>query len=655
MNRAVELLASRLVVTHTRGEEHDAQCPAHGDRNASLTFAPGQHGGAVLHCHAGCTTEHVLEMLGMSFADISPEPHIVATYAYRSEEGQLLWTTERWEPKTFRQRGLPPPGGRVLYHSEWLPKARELDDTVFVVEGEKDCDTLAQHGHVAVCGVNGAGAWLPQYTEQLRAMDVIVVADADEPGKVHGRAVAKALDGVAERVSLMLPSYGKDISDQLQAGYDLSTLVPLSVEPELGIHRLDSIRERAVSWLWPGYLPVGKLAMIDGDPGDGKSVMTCDLAARFSSGAKLPDGQRARGGPIDVVMISAEDDPEDTIKPRLRVAGADQRRVHLLTSGVVEDQPFNLVRDLPALEAFVTTQHVGLIVLDPLMAFLPPTVDAYRDADVRRALYPLTQMAARSACTVLVIRHLVKQRSKPITAGGGSMGLIGAARVGFLVGRHPEDERKRVFACVKINIGPLPEPLGYKVASSVPGDDFAPPIVSWDTEPLRLTAHEVLTGSDDEEREARVEARTWLYEYLCANHTGATWKDIQYAGKREGHTEITLRRVRNQVAHMVSNPTTPDGTQRKGIFWVVNTVKPAGFRHLQVVPEPEPEDSAEAQGGTEKSAENSQDVLEGSTVPDETTEQPAVCSVCGGSPAVWFVHEQVRRCVAHNPMSYGGK
>lgn len=642
-----------MTVTHQRGDEFDARCPAHDDRSASLTFAAGEHGGAVLHCHAGCSTEKVLGVLGLSFADISPEPRIVATYEYRSEAGELLWTTERWEPKTFRQRGLPPPGGRVLYHSEWLPHARAEGRTVWVVEGEKDADNLATQGEIAVCGVNGAGSWLPQYADQLAGLDVVIIADNDEPGKAHARAVAKSLDGKAGTVSLTLPSYGKDVTDQLDAGYGLDTLVPLSPEAELGIHRLDSIRERQVSWLWPGYLPRGKLVMLDGDPGDGKSVMTCDLAARFSSGAKLPDGQRP-SVPTTVVMVSAEDDPEDTIKPRLRVAGADQRRLHLITSGIVPDAPFSLTRDLPALETFVSGNDVGLLVIDPLMAFLPPDVDAYRDADIRRALHPLTRMAARTGCTVLVVRHLTKARTKPISAGGGSMGLIGAARVGFLVGQHPEDDKKRVIACVKINVGPMPEPLGYEVISSAPHDPFAAPMVRWDREPLKITAQEVLAGGDDEEREARAEARVWLYAYLCKHHSGATWQDIQRAGKREGHTEVTLRRVRNQVAHMVVDPPTPTGQQRKGIFWTVTKVD----RHLQAVPDVAEPAPPEPEAQLEKSAEGPQDLLEGSTIHAPMFQSPtdsANCDVCGASPAVWFVHEQVRRCAAHNPMLYGGE
>lgn len=648
MNRAIELLEQRLDVVRHRGQDIDARCPAHDDRSASLTFAAGEHGGAVIKCHAGCETSAVLSALGMSFAQISPEPHIVATYVYRAEDGTPLWTTERWEPKTFRQRGLPPPGQRVLYHSEWLPTARANDDTVYVVEGEKDANTLAEHGLIGVCGVNGAGSWLPHYAEQLRGLDIVVISDNDDPGKEHARAVAASLDGIAAQVALTLPSFGKDITDQLAAGYGVETLVPLSMDAELGIHRLDSIREREIDWLWPGYLPAGKLCMIDGDPGDGKSVMTCDLAARFSTGAKLPDGQRPTQ-PCDVVMISAEDDPEDTIKPRLRVAGADPRRIHLLTHGIVPNSPFSLTRDLPALEKFITTHHVGLVTIDPLMAFIPEGVDSYRDSDVRRVLFPITQLAARTACTVLVIRHLVKSASKAISAGGGSMGFIGAARVGYLVGRHPEDERKRVLAGVKINVGPMPEPLGYLIESSVAGDRYAPPVVRWDREPLKLTAQELLSTGSDEQREERGDAREWLAEFLRTEYEGASWVEIARAGKKEGHSENTLRNVRKSVAVMQRNPIDRSGRVRRGVFWMAATVQ----RHLTAVPDPDDDED-------ELDDVDEPDEPEGEVVapvaPTVVFRAPAgtSCDICDAEPAVWFEQYEARRCAAHNPMLYGG-
>ena len=639
----IETIAQRLTVTRWRGRVADAKCPAHDDGRASLTFGLGDNGGAVLHCHAGCDPRDILSAIGMTLSDLSPEPHVVASYDYRNEAGELLWHVDRYEPKDFRCRpGLPAAGFRRLYRSEWLPLARERGALVYIVEGEKDADNLAKAGEVAVCGVGGAGSWLPQYTQQLAGLDVVVVADADEPGEAHARSVTRSLDGVAANVSLVSPSFGKDVSDQLAAGYGLNTMVPLSVEETLGVLRADRVREREVSWLWDGYLPLGKMAIVEGDPGDGKSVMTCDLAARFSTGAPLPDGSKPPFGPTDVVMISAEDDPEDTIRPRLRVAGADLKRIHLVVEGTRPGSPFDLSRDLPALEDLVTANQVKLVVIDPLMAFMPATLNAYSDHEVRRALHPMSRMAARNGTSILVVRHLTKGRTKAITAGGGSIAFIGAARVGYLVGPHPDDESKRVLTCVKINVGVKPAALGYRVVGSEAGNDHSPPKVTWDHDPLEMTAQDVLDGTDAmDERDAKAMAKDWLIELLSANHSGMKWQDITRAGKREDHSEATLRRVRRQVAKLVHNPMTIEGTVRTGAYWVLLTAAQRDGH---------PEPPARIPSPTLAAVPELDDGPEFSDLPE-----PGPCDLCGGEPAVPFgPPHNCRRCFAHSPLTYRG-
>lgn len=645
MTSALDRVVGQLHITGQRGDTYDARCPAHDDKRASLTVSPGRNGGTVVHCHAGCEPSAILEALGLTFADISAEPHVVATYVYRDEEGARLWDVDRYEPKTFRCRpGLPPRASRRLYHSEFLPDARSHGMTVYVVEGEKDVENLTKLGEIAVCGVGGAGSWLPQYAEQLRGLDVVIVADKDEPGFAHARAVAHSLDGVAAAVTLVEPSFGKDISDQLDAGYDLATLVPLPVDEILGVYRADRVREREIEWLWPGYLPTGKMVIVEGDPGDGKSVMTCDLAARFSTGSPLPDGSKSPDGPINVAMISAEDDPEDTIVPRLRVAGSDLRRVHLITEGTIPTMPFDLRRDQPALEAFVTANKVRLLVIDPLMAFMPADTNAYSDHEVRRALHPLTKMAMRTGCTLVVVRHLTKGRTKAITAGGGSIAFIGAARVGFLVGPHPEDETKRALSCVKINVAAKPSTLGYRILA----DEREPhiPRVHWDDAPLDVSAQEILDGDEGEDsRSAREDAKDFLDDLLLRNLSGLKWAEIVRLGKIDGHTEITLRRVRRSIAHAERNPADWDGSPRFGTFWLRN--KP----DLKLVqPEDEDEVHPAVKRAREAKAEAETPAL---TVVDIGPKTSGGCDVCGQEPAVTFgAPHNVRRCSTHNPLTY---
>lgn len=617
--------------------QYDARCPAHHDRHASVVFGPGTdretgqaNGKIVLHCHAGCTTQAILDEIDMTLADLQGEPHVVATYPYYDEDGAHLWDVQRWEPKDFRVHPkLPPVAERRLYHSEWLRAARTDARTVWIVEGEKDADSLAKVGEIAVCGVGGAGKWLPVYTAQLVELDVVIVADDDEAGQRHAREVARALDGRAASVALALPAYGKDITDHLDAGYGLDKLVPLSINPNLEIHRADQVLERPISWLWPGFLPRGKLVIIEGDPGDGKSVLTLDLAAKLSRGAELPDGSRCPLGPVSSCLISAEDDPEDTIRPRLRVAGADLKRVTLITGGSTPGEPFDLGGDLEPLEAHVTENKIALVCIDPVMAFLPSTVDSYRDSDVRRVLHPLSRMAMRTDCVVLIVRHLVKGRSKAITAGGGSIGFIGAARVGFLVGPNPEDEAQRVLTCVKINIGQRPEPLAYRVVSSPETPDA--PVIEWSSERPDLSAQDLLDGlSAIDDRDAQSDARGFLAELLEENPTrGWKWADVVKRAKREGHSETALRRVRPQLAAARVNPILPDGTMQRGTWWFARTVDPRRDA------EPAPADEAPAEPADEAPE----------VAPDASSSGP--CDECG-RPGVRYGADL--RCLAHSPL-----
>lgn len=635
MNDRMDHVLAHLPVTGPSGQGYAARCPAHHDTRASLQITPGENGGVALHCHAGCDTQLVIDEAGLAWSDLSPEPHIVARYSYLDEDGSVLYEVERWEPKDFRCRpGLPLRGERRLYHSEWLNSARANARTVYIVEGEKDADTLAEHGEIALCGVGGAGSWLPHYADQLIGLSVVVIADADEPGRDHARAIVSTLDGKAKAVALYEPSFGKDVSDQLDAGYGLDTLIALSEHATLGVLRADHVRERPLTWLWPGYIPTGKLIMVEGDPGDGKSVMTLDLSARLSTGAPFPDGERTEGA-RDVILVSAEDDPEDTIRPRLRVAGANLSRIHMVTGGSVPDSPFDLRRDIGALELLINETNAGMLVIDPLMAFMPADLDAYRDAEVRRALHPVTRMAMRTGCAVVVVRHLNKSRGKAITAGGGSVAFLGAARLGYLIAPHPDVKEKRVLSAVKANISAKPLSLAYEIISCPTGEDL--PVVNWDDQPLDLTAQQLLDGAaGDVDEDMRDEARDWLIEYLSSNHSGAKWMEILRAAKKEGFTDQLMRTVRKGLAEPTKNPTTRDGTVKQGTYWFLIAAKDRG-RHLHVVPEDAPTNDGKPEPA--------------SPAPHL---DPGPCDVCNGEPAVVFASRGVRRCASHNPMTYGG-
>ncbi|MCC6642288.1 MAG: AAA family ATPase, partial [Deltaproteobacteria bacterium] len=284
-----------------------------------------------------------------------------------------------------------------------------------------------------------------------------------------------------------------------------------------------------------------------GDPGLGKSSVTLDLAARVTTGRAMPDGSPGASG--GVVLLSAEDGLADTIRPRLDAAGADVSRVVALASirlDTGERMP-ELPLDLAAVEAAIERVSAVLVVVDPLMAYLGPETNSYRDQDVRRALAPLAALAERSGAAVLVVRHLRKSSGGPAThAGGGSIGIIGAARSGLLVARDPEDDDRRILAPTKSNLGPPAASLAYRI---VPAGDAA--AVEW----LGVTDHSAAdllaaaAAADSEERHAGAEAREWLGGLLLDGPVPAA--EAQRRARADGIADRTLRRAREALGVVI--------------------------------------------------------------------------------------------------------
>ena len=221
-----------------------------------------------------------------------------------------------------------------------------------------------------------------------------------------------------------------------------------------------------VGWLWKPWLPLGKLVTVDGDPATGKSTLLLDLAARVTRSGLMPDGTYA-GTTGAVILLAAEDDLNDTVLWRLMAAGADLSAVHYVQA-VEEnglDRPVSLPLDIDVLEQLVEAKGAKLVIVDVLYEYLDAGVDSYRDPAVRQALHLLAAMADRTAACVVLVRHITKGAGggKAIHAGGGSIGVVGRARVGLMVGYHPDDDSLRVLAPVKSNVAEMPRPLGFRL------------------------------------------------------------------------------------------------------------------------------------------------------------------------------------------------
>jgi len=236
---------------------------------------------------------------------------------------------------------------------------------------------------------------------------------------------------------------------------DLFTLQPASeLEPQ------------AVDWLWPGRLARGKLAILDGDPGMGKSLLSLDLCARLSTGRPLPE-HSSGAQPCTSIVINGEDGAGDMIRPQLAAMGADLDRVFILGPSADNDhESIRIPTHVATLQQSLERSNASLVIIDPIMAFLDAAIAVASDASVRRALAPLAHLARSHGCAIVLVRHLTKLLTfRSLYRGGGSIGIVGVCRSGWLAAQDPQDPDKRVLAQVKNNLAELQPSLAYKIES----------------------------------------------------------------------------------------------------------------------------------------------------------------------------------------------
>jgi hypothetical protein len=224
------------------------------------------------------------------------------------------------------------------------------------------------------------------------------------------------------------------------------------------------VTPRAVNWLWTGYLPLGKPAEIIGDAGQGKSLLIAQLAASITTGAAFPDGSKpAVVG--NVIIISAEDDDEDTLRPRLEAAGADLAKVRLVTQ---RDSLPVLPNEVSKLRHWIIADKAVAVFFDPLDAFLDAKIDANTNSSMRRVSSPISKIARETGAVIIFIRHLNKdsKTTNALYRAGGSVGITAAARASFLVASDPSDPNSHVFAWTKGNLAKRADSLGYQIAEA---------------------------------------------------------------------------------------------------------------------------------------------------------------------------------------------
>jgi putative DNA primase/helicase len=551
-----------------------------------------------------------------------------AVYDYVDESGALLFQVCRKRNKEgFPQRRPDGKGGwiwnlggvrKVLYRLPEVIEALANDQTVLIVEGEKDVDNAWKLGIPATCNSGGAGKWLKEHGEALRGADIVIIPDHDEPGHAHAGAIARMCAGIAKRIrTLKLAAHwpecpmGGDLSDWLKAGHtreELDALIEAAAEVEeasepgtrrtsrLVTVRASDVKTKRIDALWKSErgavrLARGEHTVIAGEPGLGKSQLSLKAAATITRGDAWPCGEgRARKG--HVIILSAEDDDETTLKPRLIAADADCDRVTIIKATYTEDgkgqRAFDLQTDIAELERLIeeikegTGEDVLLIIIDPITAYMGGGIDGRKNVQVRATLRPVGEMARRTKVAILSITHFNKgtagASTKALYRVIDSVAFTAAPRAAFTVMEDPEDENIRLVLHLKNNLGPKPDGLAFRIFSDciVGSDDegdFVASYVSWESKSVKTTADEALNaGSSGDGATATDDAVEFLRTVLAAGPVAVPNLEVEARAAgllNEGQRISQSKPFRSARKALGIDPYQAKGVKAGGWFWAL--------------------------------------------------------------------------------------
>ena len=324
-------------------------------------------------------------------------------------------------------------------------------------------------------------------------------------------------------------------------------LVGSKAEMLLRSVRVSTVEPKPIHWLWQDKIALGKLTLLSGDPGLGKSLVSLAITAAVSLGARWPVGaDTAPQG--SVVMLSAEDGIADTIRPRLDAAGANCEAVHVVQASIdydKDDEPserlFSLATDIDAMEVFI--RRLGdckLVVIDPISAYLGKT-DSHKNAEVRAVLSPVATLAEKLNVAVVAITHLNKGAGSAMYRSIGSIAFTAAARASWVVTKDRDDPHRRLVLPVKNNLAQDRLGMAYRVETGEAGA----PVVMWEPNPVDIDINDALSTMSDEFGGMRRDAIDWLQTELKDGPVSS--KDMQKRAREAGHSWATVRRAQVEL------------------------------------------------------------------------------------------------------------
>lgn len=304
---------------------------------------------------------------------------------------------------------------------------------------------------------------------------------------------------------------------------------------------LDSVPSSPVQWLWRGRIPLGGITLLDGDPGDGKSTVMYDLAARVTAGRPMPH-EETSFEPAGVVLLQAEDSVATTIRPFIEAAEGDLSKVLVYDRTVFANRPFLLPHDTEIIVEAIQAVEAKLVVIDPFAAFLAGSSNS--ESTIRKALSGLSVIAETHDVAIVIVRHLTKGRSGNTKyRGSGSIGIIGAARSALMVADDPNsnDPHQHVLALNKSNLSDASS-LVYRTCKQ--GQTT---VVRWMGESSHGVRQLSESAANHFEHSQLEEACYVLYTILADTEEPVAAKEVQQRAKEALVSQRTLMRAKKKM------------------------------------------------------------------------------------------------------------
>ena len=411
-----------------------------------------------------------------------------------------------------------------------------------------------QHNYLSLGGVSGKA--LRQFLSERPDVErVFLCLDADKAGEDACKRLAALLPDTVS-VTRIQPCM-KDWNDVLvhraeipNRNYFKSIVLKEPSKPEtVKSIRMSDVELTPVEWLWKPYLPFGKLSVLQGNPGEGKTYFAMHLAAACTNGKLLPNMERME--PFNVIYQTAEDGLGDTVKPRLIEAGADLDRVL-----VIDDSDVQLTLSDERIEKAIIENNARLVIIDPIQAYLGADVDMNRANEVRPIFMRLGQVAQRTGCAILLIGHLNKAAGmQSLQRGLGSIDIAAAVRSVMFIGKLKHDPTMRILTHEKSSLAPPGASLAFSL-----GDEGG---FRWVGE-YDITADEMLSGIEPQ-RETKTQQAKDLICALLAGGKQVLSEDIDKAALERGIPGRTVRDAKRELGDALKSKIVEG---RKKVFWM---------------------------------------------------------------------------------------